>query len=249
MKLVLHIAFLLWPVGSLVTCRNLNKLTFLSLDTRDDCFKIVSFMRWMPHVLHISWQQESTKYKLICNGLEGWKVLVKQWTPITRIPWFDFCLAVKHKVFSNFVVKITFFFMFVPRETSFSSRGFYHGQLHFSQSLMFVCLVLSGAQLPKGNFVAMLSHGIPRKFLESFAVVAKFCTHHKFRRSSCLCSCCNADVIQDVSLFLSGLFCRFCLFLLLPGQSFIEEDGNIKETWRNKVANRFVTPQHLNSSP
>lgn len=119
--------------------------------------------------------------------------------------------------------------MLVFRETSFSFCGFYHGHLHLPQSLVFVCFVLSGAQLPKGNFV-MLSRGIPRKFLESFAVAAKFCTHHKFRRSSCLCSCCNADVIQDVSLFLSGLFCLFCLFLLLPGQSFIEDDGNSKET-------------------
>ena len=91
--------------------------------------------------------------------------------------------------------------MLVFRETSFSSCGFYHGQLHFSQSLVFVCLVLSGAQLPKGNFVAMLSRGIPRRFFESFAVVAKFCTHHKFRRSSCLCSCCNADVIQGMFHF------------------------------------------------
>ena len=227
MKLVLHIAFLLWPVGSLVTCRNLNKLTFLSLDTRDDCFKIVSFMRWMPHVLHISWQQESTKYKLICNGLEGWKVLVKQWTPITRIPWFDFCLAVKHKVFSNFVVKITFFFMFVPRETSFSSRGFYHGQLHFSQSLMFVCLVLSGAQLPKGNFVAMLSRGIPRKFLESFAELV--CAHvvmpmlfkmFHFFLVDCfvffVCFCCSQ---AKVSLKKTGILKKLEEIKLLTGLS------------------------------
>ena len=54
--------------------------------------------------------------------------------------------------------------MFFLRETSFSSRGFYHGQLHLSQSLVFVCFVFSGAQLPKGNF-AMLSRGILRKFL------------------------------------------------------------------------------------
>ena len=105
--------------------------------------------------------------------------------------------------------------MFVFRETSFSSRGFYHGQLHLSQSLVFVCFVLSGTQLPKGNF-AILSRGIPRKFLECFAVVAKFCTHHKFRRSSRLCSCCNADVTQDVSLFLSGLFCLFCFVASRP---------------------------------
>ena len=90
---------------------------------------------------------------------------------------------------------------------------------------MFVSFVLSGAQLPKGNFVAMLSRGIPRKFPERFGVVAKLFTYHKFRRSSRLCSCCNADVIQDLSLFLSGLFC-----LVHPGQSFIEEDGNSKET-------------------
>ena len=106
--------------------------------------------------------------------------------------------------------------MLVFRETSFSSCGFYHGHLHLPQSLVFVCFVLSSAQLPKGNFVAMLSRGIPRKFLESFAVVAKFCTHHKFRRSSRLCSCCNADVIQDFSLFLSGLFCLFCFVAPRP---------------------------------
>ena len=101
MKLVLHIAFLPWPVGSLVNCRNLNKTMFLSLDTEDDCFKTVSVMRWMSHVLHVSWPQGSTKYKLICNGVEGWKVLVNQWSPITRIPWFDFCLAVVHNCLSN----------------------------------------------------------------------------------------------------------------------------------------------------
>ena len=49
--------------------------------------------------------------------------------------------------------------MFVFRETPFSTREFYHGQLHLSQSLVFVCFVLSGAQLPKGNF-AMLTRGI-----------------------------------------------------------------------------------------
>ena len=55
--------------------------------------------------------------------------------------------------------------MLVFRETSFSSCGFYHGHLRLPQSLVFVCFVLSGAQLPKGNF-AMLSRVIPRKFLE-----------------------------------------------------------------------------------